>query len=49
MICSVKEIRSFSEHRRYFHLPGNSVKIPLKLGNLVPVATFPSSFISIDK
>ena len=50
MISSVKEIRSsFAEHRRYFHLLGNSVKIHLNLGNLVSIATFALSFISLDK
>ena len=28
---------------------GNSVKIHLNLGNLVSIATFASSFISLDK
>ena len=48
MITSVKEIRSsFAEHRTNFHLPGNSVKIHLNLGNVVSIATFASSFISL--
>ena len=49
MISSVKEIRSsFSEHRRYFHLLGYQVKIYLNLGNLVSIATFALSCISLD-
>ena len=49
MISSWKrQESSFAEHRRYFHLRGNSVKIHLNLGNLDSIATFASSFTSLD-
>ena len=44
-----REESSFAEHRRYFPLPSNSVKIHLNIGNLVSIAAFSLNFISLDK